>query len=913
MIQRNGWCLGLLALLVLLNGFAFADENKAAKPKEFPDFKDIVTKEFDKIEGYYNVYKKKNKPEAYLEIPAGAMGQDFLMATTVTGGTVYTGFQWSDDLLHWKRFDKKLALIRRQIQYRADAGTPIGVSVARTYTDTLVSSYRIVTMNGGNPVLSLGELTLGGIGTFFGGMFRPGDASMVEYSTLKSFPENIEIGLTFPDRYGDFITLHYSIRSLPASSYQPRMADDRIGYFLTAHKNFSKGKLTDGNFVRYINRWNLKKEDPKLEKSPVVEPIIFYIEKTVPVQYRKFVREGIEEWNKAFEACGYYDAIVVRQQTENNEFKDLDPADARYNFFRWITSGNAFAMGPSRVDPRTGEILDADIIFDDAFIKYNMVEFDRMIREESTAGMSPRYREYLKKNPQKHPLARFAKNLAPEVNPYNEKAVEKHNLMKELIETSHLKDKQCVCTLGQGRAHQMNVARMFFGGVMKDGGDGGKGGDKPKKPKTYPDDFIGQVLKDTVMHEVGHTLGLRHNFKASSYRSIKDIMKKDAPGDVSGSVMDYNPILIKGTDKDAVQGPYAMTTIGPYDYWAIKYGYHPDTKAETLKEIASECAKAGHQYGTDEDAGSPDPYLKRWDFGNDLPEYARHRMSLANKLMENLVSRSLEKGDGYQNLKTMFEIAMFEHASAALSVSRLLGGEEINRHHYGDPDAKDPLTLISAEKQREAMEMVCNELLSADAYKFDADILTKLAPENWMHWGISFWAFMFKEHSYDIYARVNMIQSAALSRLMNADLYTRILNGKIKSKAEDYLTVPEIMERVRKAIWAELDGKSKETPTNQNPMINGFRRDIQREHLTTLIDLAMEDQYGWNPPTVRTLAWYELKQLKKQVDEALKSANLDKDTYTKAHLMETSTRIQKALDAAYTLNGSSGGGGFFFF
>jgi hypothetical protein len=731
MFQQTGWSLVTFLVLLGLSTASFAQE----KPKEFPDFAEIVTNEFQKYEGYYNIYHNAAKEEGYLEIPGGALEQDFLVATTITGGTVFTGFQWSDDLLYWKRFDKKLALLRRQINYRADAGTPVGNSVARTYTDTLVTSYGIVTLNGGNPVINLRSFTLGGIPTFFGYWFSPGDSSMIKFN-VKAFANNVELSLNFPDRWGDFITLHYSIRNLPASDFASRPADDRVGYFLTAHKNLSSGKADDGYFVRYINRWNLKKVDGSLKKSPVVEPIVFYIEKTVPLQYRQYVREGIEEWNKAFEKLGYYQAIVVRQQTESNEFKDLDPADSRYNFFRWITSEMPFAMGPSRVDPRTGEILDADILFDDSFIQFSLLEYDRMIREESTAGMSPRYKEFLKKYPEKHPLAKFQRNMAPSEDPFDQKQIEKRKIIQEVIEERQRNGARSLCLLGEGRSHQMNLACCYFGFVMNEGEGGGAGGETPAeapKENPFPEEFVGQVLKDTVMHEVGHTLGLRHNFKASAWRSLSEINKKDGPADLSGSVMDYNPTNIKSVEKDAVQGNYAMTTLGPYDYWAIEYGYTMEDAK--LGEIAAKLATPGNDYGTDEDAWSPDPSIRRWDLGNDPLVFAKERIGLANRIMENIMKRALKKGEGFQNFKAIFQMSLFEQAISALRTLDLVGGEQVNRDHFEDPNGRDPLVVLGGAKQREALQFASKQLLHPDAYSFKSEVLTKLAPANWMHWG----------------------------------------------------------------------------------------------------------------------------------------------------------------------------------
>ena len=175
-----------------------------------------------------------------------------------------------------------------------------------------------------------------------------------------------------PDARGAQVVIHYGMSMLPAtSSYKPRLADDRVGHFLSTVKDFSQD-LNETPKMRYVTRWNLEKTNPEAEKSPPKQPIIFWIERTVPREYRQYVREGILEWNKAFEKIGFIDAIQVRDQQSDDEF---DPEDIRYNTFRWISTSHGFAMGPSRTNPKTGEILDADIIFDEGMIRYQREEY----------------------------------------------------------------------------------------------------------------------------------------------------------------------------------------------------------------------------------------------------------------------------------------------------------------------------------------------------------------------------------------------------------------------------------------------------------------------------------------------------------------------------------------------------------
>src|SRR5262249_6274919 len=152
----------------------------------------------------------------------------------------------------------------------------------------------------GQPVIDLDDLLAGGAANFFGGDAAGANPRLATVTEAKAFPKNIEIGIEMPTRGGVLKTFHYSISLIPDNTgYTPRVADERVGYFTTTYRDLGKFR-DDQKWVRYINRWKLEKADPSLKLSPAKEPIIFYIEDTVPVRYRRFVRDGILKWNKAF-------------------------------------------------------------------------------------------------------------------------------------------------------------------------------------------------------------------------------------------------------------------------------------------------------------------------------------------------------------------------------------------------------------------------------------------------------------------------------------------------------------------------------------------------------------------------------------------------------------------------------------
>ena len=382
---------------------------------------------------------------------------------------------------------------------------------------------------------------------------------------MKGFRDNVELEVaavyassghmefdTVPDSRGISINIHYSISQLPETGYQPRMADDRVGYFLTAVKDFSLKGDTD-RFVRYINRWDLQKADSAAEVSPPKKPVVFWLERTVPFQYRAAIREGIEEWNKAFEKAGFSNAIEVRQQSDS---ADWDPEDVNYNTFRWITAGAGFAMGPSRVNPMTGQILDADIIFDSDFVQFWKREYETFT-PATIAGMTGGPLD----------IAEFEAKLNQVPSAL------RHHFM-------------CRCELHHGMSRELALGATVA--MAKSAG--------PVSTKEL-DKLILQGLKEVTMHEVGHTLGLRHNFKASTMLTLaemNDTAKTRETGMV-GSVMDYSPVNLM--PKGQPQGNYYTHTLGPYDTWAIEYGYKPfsggtDAEVAELKKIAARSGEA---------------------------------------------------------------------------------------------------------------------------------------------------------------------------------------------------------------------------------------------------------------------------------------------------------------------------------
>ena len=609
--------------------------NPAAQPKH-PTYDEVLANA-ETVDGFIKLHQKNMR--LYAELSPGDLNKDLMVAIAIARGIgqqpLLGGMTWGfgdNWIWQFRKVDDRIQIVRRNVRFRAASGTPQAKAVHLAYTDSIMFSLPIVTKSSsGNFVVDLTPVFMSDlprISAVLQGFNFAADRS--SWAAVKGFKDNVTIEVaatyaggrnieTVADARGVTLYIHYSVSRLPQTGYQPRLADDRVGHFLTVIKDYSKTGQED-QFVRYVNRWDLRKVEPSAAVSPPTKPIIFWIEKTVPYKFRGAVRAGILEWNKAFERAGFSNAIEVRQQPDDATW---DPEDINYNTFRWITASAGFAMGPSRVNPLTGEILDADIIFDADFIE----KWTQMIEAETPGAAIPLPR---------------AGNSAEGVQG-----------IPSLLRHDH----EAICDYSRVMGEQLAFGSMALGA-------GGKTISKEQLEKLFIDG-----VKSVVTHEVGHTLGLRHNFKSSAYLTMEDISNPEKTADVglAASVMDYVPVNI--SPKGKKQGDYFSRTIGPYDYWAIEYAYKPisggaDAEKAALAKIASRGTEPALQYATDEDIGTvePDPLVNRFDLSSDPVEFARWRVELIDQLLPGLIDEIVEPGDDYYRAHGLHFPAARPHA-----------------------------------------------------------------------------------------------------------------------------------------------------------------------------------------------------------------------------------------------------------
>lgn len=910
------------------------------KDKDFPDYAEVI-KDYEKVistadgQSMYTIWRRNKDNQMLAELPRDFERQRLFIAMTIAGGDPEAGVQWSDQYAYWKRFDKRLALIEPNVSVKTDGDVNEEASRKALFTDRVVVDVPIVGMSPqGGPIIDLDALLVNGAGKFFGeGLTRGANTNLARIVKAKAFPENVELSFEMPLQGGRLTTLHYSWSVLPENTgYKPRAADPRLGFFTTSQQ--SLGDPSDIEpWKRVINRWNLQKADPSLKLSPPKQPIVWYIESTTPVRYRRFVREGIEMWNEAFAQIGIINAVEVYQQdAASGAHMDKDPEDVRYNFFRWNTNSVPYAIGPSRVDPRTGQILDADVVFHDGLLRAWTSDWMDTIAPLSVEGFSPETMAWLAENPKwdgrvmlQPPAKRAAKiaELSAAAAAFNglvceheEHAAPGSGKMLGSGEFDGLLGRTSqvngMCRVGvyagmnialaRIAGETLGLARLAPAGKPEgaEGSESGETEDEIDLLDNVSEEFLGGFIRYVSAHEVGHCLGLRHNFKSSTIHTL-DEMNSGNFGDQAmfGSVMDYAAANIN-YELGPVQGPYTTSRVGPYDLWVISYGYGDE---KDLKNVLSRVAEPELAYGTDEDSWGPDPRVRVWDMGADPLQFAESRMKLVQSLRPKITEKMVKDGDGWWKARRAYSILLGEQMGALSIAGRWVGGSFVNRDRKGDPGARPPIETIPVATQRRAMNFVINNAFKDNAFGLTPDLLSKMTVDKWMDAG-GFSAAMSDE-TWNVHDNIMGVQVSAMTMLLNPTTLRRVYDNEMRvASSEDTVTLPELISAVSDSIWTELDSKPGKTFTAREPMISSLRRNLQAAHLERMIDLTMpSSMLGAASRPVSNLAVYKLKDLKGKIDGLLDGGSASRlDPYTVAHLSETSARIGKALDAEYIYN-----------
>lgn len=649
-----------------------------------------------------------------------------------------------------------------------------------------------------------------------------------KYTGIHNYPENTDLvvqyvysnplptnrgsdrGLT--DARSVNVTIQHSFIQMPENDYTPRFEDVRVGYFTTQVTDMT----TPDDVTPYrdlIHRWNLVKKNPQQEISEPVEPIVWWIENTTPHEFRDAIKEGVLAWNRAFEAAGFRNAVEVKIQPDDAAW---DAGDIRYNVLRWTSSPNPpfGGYGPSFVNPRTGQILGADIMLEYIYFT-NRVKYEQL-----------------------HQTFNTETELDPETT----------------------------CLAGD-YLHQGNLFGMTALSTLDD------------FTQLEQHRLIYESMVELILHEVGHTLGLNHNFYASNLHSLKNIHDRliTEPIGLVSSVMDYTSANVSDNPKQ--HGQFYSTTPGPYDIWAIEFGYTPplenlEDEKERFNLLMNKSTKNELRFGNDaDDMRSPgkglDPRVNINDMSADPIAYARQRMDIVRSLYPNLKERYERSGQSYHAFTDAFSILNREYNNSARVISRYIGGVYVDRSLVGQLGSTEPFIPVSEDKQKWAMTLLGKYIFAPNAFEVPTGIYNHL---QWERRGFS------GTRDPNILDMVLGGQKRILDHLLHINVLKRISNTELYGN--DY-HVNEMMGDLTSSCFSADAGKN----------VNGMRRNLQIEYTERLIRIVQNKGKAKYDHLTVAAAFENLNKVKRYT---LKSSGVDEAT--KAHRKYLTYRIDKTLD-----------------
>jgi hypothetical protein len=843
-------CWGLMAIAPTSPTLAKSPSQITAKTSQ-KSFAEIVAN-MRQSQGLFTLHKGSRK--LYLEVRPDQLNKNYLFTATLARGLgegrLISGLQQDSFLFRFQKVDNKLHFVLPNLNFRADPNDPQRLNLDRSFSNSVLYTLPIKSINPETKSilvdlkdLFLGDEDLAGLAQIFASFYSL-DGSKSYFESSKVFPGNMEVQVVYgftllpgrrppyissvPDSRAFNLAVHYSVAEIPDNNgYIPRLADDRVGYFLTAYKDISDNTSKEG-FVRYIHRWNLQPSDPNATLSTPRKPIVFWIENTVPVAYRNAIREGILSWNKAFEAAGFKDAIQVRQMSDRAKW---DPEDIRYNVIRWSSTAgrSANGIGPIQVNPLTGEILASDIVINANVIRQKAEQYEHFTELNQLGAIAEICQDEL-------------------VLPLTSETEQPEESLLTILLKNHPEDREICFNAGAREQLEMgNLALSLLQNTIP----------SPEQRQEY----ITQYLRWLVSHEIGHGLGLRHNFHGSTLlepEELHDTKITRTKGMIS-SVMDY--VGVNLATEGVQQGDYFPVVVGPYDRWAIAYGYQPSgalipvAERRFLEDIARKSSQPELAYATDEDVwGLQDPNVNRWDLSSDVMYHARLQMDNALKMWDKLQKRYPVQGDRYSDIRERFNEVLNYYFRQAQLVSNYIGGRSFNRDRPGFSNGRLPFEQVPLEKQRQALQILQEYVFAKDALVFPPELLNQLAPSRWNHWGHRPTAAI----DYPIHDYIFFFQGRILRSLLSNQRLSNLRDLELKAASGEALTIPELYDTLTKGIWSEVV----HSPNDGN--ISSVRRSLQREHLNLLIGMVLGRRQV--PEDARTLAWYQLRQLSDRLD-----------------------------------------------
>lgn len=788
---------------------------RKAPPKKgaMQPYSKVITKDAKSDEGLFTVHEIDGK--YFFEISDSLLNREMLMVTRIAktaAGIGFGGGKTNTQVLKWEKVNKKINL--RIISYTVTAADslPVNEAVENSNFAPILASFPIKSLSKDSagvvievtPLLSKDVKPLG-LPSFRRTQYRVTrlDAERSYVSRVSSYPENIELrhvktyfASRSPSSAADgsiSVEMSNSMILLPKVPMMRRRADRRVGWFGRGTTDYGLD-AQQSKTVRYIDRWRLEvrpEDEAKFRRGELVVPkkqIVYYIDRATPKQWVKAIKDGIEDWQVAFEAAGFKDAIIAKEAPTKEEDPDWSPEDVRYSVVRYLASPIPNANGPHVSDPRSGEILESDI------------------------------------------------------NWY-------HNVMTLL-------------------------RRWFFVQTAAINPDA--------QSSEFKDEVMARLIRFVSSHEVGHTLGLPHNF-ASSVAYPVDSLRSASFTDRMGtapSIMDYARFNYIAQPED--KGVALMPNVGEYDKYAIAWGYRPILSANSPEDELPtlrkwiEDKKGDPMYRYGRQGNQADYTAQSEDLGDDAMRASMYGIKNLKVIMNNLQQWTYAEGSDYSELNEMYGEVRNQFNRYMGHVGRYVGGiAEV----YKTTDQEGAVYHHAPKaKQKEAVAFINDNLFNTPTWMLDEDILGKL-------------------QAYGAVETMRGLQTRTLNSLLEWRKLARVIENEAMNGSDAYGML-DLFSDVRNGIWTELRAGS---------TIDSYRRALQRAHIERLETMmtgepaAVPAQFrrffgpslDASQSDIRAVSRGELKTLRTRIRTAIPKT---RDRMSKLHLEDAVERINNILD-----------------